>query len=690
MLLEAKMSTDYESYNGLFLGPNGENAALLIELFTEIVVSHALRRRSFHSEDGNFILPQDRSQVAYQANLGRLRAQTAEMLKRLEKSIPWWSPRYMAHMNTDVLLPAVLGYVATILDNPNNVVVESSPASSRMEVEAIDELLEMIGFRSRRSRQPAEIAGWGHFTSGGTIANFEGLWVARNVKYFPLALRDVANYEDANIEIGLPGGERRPLFQKIPPSDRAALELDKWQLLNLTYAETLSLRHRLIDELAREGVSDEERRAAERRVDEGFFREQGVSATGLWGQWTGEKPGVVLVGGTTHYSALKAVEVLGIGRRQLREVPLDTSFRMSVKALREMLLACRRERQPVIAVIAAVGTTEEAAVDPIHAICELRDELAGEEGLWFPVHVDAAYGGYIRTLFRGSDGRALSRHQVMQAIGYNWPPESVYRAQAAIARADSVTIDPHKKGYVPYPCGAILFADERVRDVVSSKAPYLWHGGSEAQEDIFLGPYTLEGTRPGAAAAAAWMAQKALPLHAEGHGQLIAGSVKNAQELHRALREMSPLEVGSHRVQILPIGQPDFSIVCFALNIEGNKRLSRMNLLTEAVSKRFAPDPPPDNPYKGIRDYFVSKTSFGFAEYRDSLEPLLFYQAHIDPDDYNSENPESKVEIIRMTVMHPWSLVRTEGAEFDFIKGFCDALRAFLQDFVPGFVAERE
>ncbi len=30
------------------------------------------------------------------------------------------------------------------------------------------------------------------FLSGGTIANFEALWVARNLKFFPIAARDAA------------------------------------------------------------------------------------------------------------------------------------------------------------------------------------------------------------------------------------------------------------------------------------------------------------------------------------------------------------------------------------------------------------------------------------------------------------------------------------------------------------------
>lgn len=36
----------------------------------------------------------------------------------------------------------------------------------------------------------------GHLTSGGTTANIEAIWAARNVKYFPLGLQEALLKED--------------------------------------------------------------------------------------------------------------------------------------------------------------------------------------------------------------------------------------------------------------------------------------------------------------------------------------------------------------------------------------------------------------------------------------------------------------------------------------------------------------
>ena len=70
-----------------------------------------------------------------------------------------------------------------MLHNPNNVTLEASPITTRYEMEVARQLAGLMGYSGET---------WGHITSGGTIANFEALWVARNLKYFPIAARDAA------------------------------------------------------------------------------------------------------------------------------------------------------------------------------------------------------------------------------------------------------------------------------------------------------------------------------------------------------------------------------------------------------------------------------------------------------------------------------------------------------------------
>jgi hypothetical protein len=101
-----------------------------------------------------------------------------------------------------------------MLYNPNNVAAEASPVTSRLELEVAAQLAEMIGYDPERQ--------WGHLTSGGTVANFEALWVARNLKYLPVAVRWAAEEMGESVRVRLPGGEVGEIG-----------ELDLWELLNL-------------------------------------------------------------------------------------------------------------------------------------------------------------------------------------------------------------------------------------------------------------------------------------------------------------------------------------------------------------------------------------------------------------------------------------------------------------------------
>ena len=91
-------------------------------------------------------------------------------------------------MNWDTAMPANLGYIASILWNQNNCAGEGGPVTTTYEVEACDDLCEMIGLDRNTSM--------GHLVTGGSVANIEAIWVARNLKYYPLGLQEALMKED--------------------------------------------------------------------------------------------------------------------------------------------------------------------------------------------------------------------------------------------------------------------------------------------------------------------------------------------------------------------------------------------------------------------------------------------------------------------------------------------------------------
>ena len=104
-------------------------------------------------------------------DLAAVRAAHAELVDRLRDNYPFFHPRYVGQMLKPPHPAAVLGYVTTMLVNPNNHALDGGPATAAMEREVVAQLAGMFGFGDHL----------GHLTSSGTIANLEALFVAREL-----------------------------------------------------------------------------------------------------------------------------------------------------------------------------------------------------------------------------------------------------------------------------------------------------------------------------------------------------------------------------------------------------------------------------------------------------------------------------------------------------------------------------
>ncbi len=95
----------------------------------------------------------------------------------------------------------------------------------------------------------------------------------------------------------------------------------------------------------------------------------------------------VYCSGQTHSSADKAVKIAGIGRKNLVKIPVTDHFTMDPEKLREAINEDKKKGCKPCCVIATIGTTGTASIDPLRAI----GEICKENGTW--LHVDAAMGG---------------------------------------------------------------------------------------------------------------------------------------------------------------------------------------------------------------------------------------------------------------------------------------------------------
>lgn len=632
--------------SAIFLGPKAENADLFERLLLEAFRDHVFWRRNVHPEDGFLITEADKNSEAHRRSASTLSQELMALLAQLKGGVPFFSPRYIGHMTADLTMASLVGYFATMLYNPNNIAAEASPVTTRLELEVAEQLAAMVGYSADRQ--------WGHLTSGGTVANFEAAWVARNVKYLPLAVWSAAR------ELGLAGVPVKVANGEIRPLETLSL----WNLLNIAPVDTFDLL-----EAFGEAAPDPEAASAalsRHSLARVGYQEYGRRLAVDFGDAL--PPAIFLVPSTAHYSWDKVCRALGIGSDQLVHVPVDRRFRMDPDALWQILCRCAATHRPVIAAVSVLGTTEESAIDRIDEILEVRERAARELGLAFYLHVDGAWGGYLLSVTRERSGARRSFSAVLaDSAPEAWPEEGLYRAFCAVEQTDSITIDPHKLGFVPYPAGAVSFADRRGRELVASEAPYVFHRG--ASEWAHIGRYIFEGSKPGASAAGVWLSHKVLPLDAEGHGRLVHATVKGARALHRRLAsgEWDPF-----RVVTLPGAdlQPDVNIVCFAVIPPGEPSLERVNQFAhqvyEAMSVRT------DQRLARDLDYFVTKTILRPAEYGRAaltfLESLGFGW-----DDYLRADG---LGVIRCTVMDPFFASRRGKA--DYVEGFCQCLKQTL------------
>ncbi|MFH2078045.1 MAG: pyridoxal-dependent decarboxylase [Pseudomonadota bacterium] len=616
------------SIHPCFLGPYGENDALLEKLVVEFLRDHVYWRRNFHPEDPPAIPTGAAGEPAYRDFEARMRRELHALSASLKRSVPFHSPRYIGHMVSDLLLPGLAAQFLTLPYNPNNVSIDAAPVTIDMELKAGLQLARMFGFVDDPARPDCA---FGHLTSGGTLANFQALRLALASKAFPVALRAAA-----------------------PPG--IALPDDDWSAFNLPTAAVVAL----LDQWNAFLASQPPRERRRWRAQLAAHRLETLGLADFLNRHPELGSPRVFAPVTAHYSWSKGMKLMGLGRARLELVP-ERGMRTDTDALEEMLARCHRERQPVLMVVGVLGSTEFGTIDPLHELVAARDRWA-DAGLGFAVHVDAAWGGYLCTLFRKPDG-SLRPIQDMREEFRDFPAPEVHAAVAALGRVDSITVDPHKLGYIPYGAGAFLCRDQRAMQLLAEDADYVF--STEETPDFFqrfrqLGRYIPEGSKPGAAAAAVYVTHQVLPLDHENFGALPRESIV-ATEAFRTAATRFAARLEGRLVCRLPF-EPDSNLICLALNPAGNTDVATMNRFVRALHRSLSYDP--RQPVQA-REFFGSMTTLrpevmGAEETTRALEALGLDPATLDA----GGEDDDRLVILRHTLMNPFLLDTGNGISY--------------------------
>lgn len=228
----------------------------------------------------------------------------------------------------------------------------------------------------------------------------------------------------------------------------------------------------------------------------------------------------------THNCIVKAMEVIGVGHKQLRKIETDRHYRIRPDALKKQIEHDKRQGYIPFCIIGNAGTVNTGAIDPLD---ELLD-LAREYKLW--LHIDGAFGALAKMVPEYEDK--------LKALEY----------------ADSIAFDLHKWMYMPYEIGCVLIRDaDKHRETFTTQADYL----ASHERGLAAGPETfshfgMELSR-GFKALKVWMSLKEHGL--ETYQKLIAQNIAQASYLGSLIEKEKSLEL---------MADVPMNIVCYRFN----------------------------------------------------------------------------------------------------------------------------
>ncbi|UCG00924.1 MAG: aminotransferase class V-fold PLP-dependent enzyme [Candidatus Heimdallarchaeota archaeon] len=239
-----------------------------------------------------------------------------------------------------------------------------------------------------------------------------------------------------------------------------------------------------------------------------------------------------------HSSLQKAVELLGIGNKNLRRISVNEKFQINLDELKEAIESDKKNYLP-ICIIGNLGTVNTGAVDNLNALAD----IAEQQNMWF--HIDGAFG-------------ALTKVSPMS-----------HHLADGLERADSIAFDFHKWMYVNYAAGCVL--------VKSAKDHY---------QTFALSPdYCTQGIR-GITGGKIWFSDYGVNMSGEfkalkiwmslkehgikKYGRLVEQNIQQAKYLTGLIKKEESLEL---------LAPTSMNIVCFRYKKEGlgKEELNKFN-----------------------------------------------------------------------------------------------------------------
>jgi tyrosine decarboxylase/aspartate 1-decarboxylase len=269
----------------------------------------------------------------------------------------------------------------------------------------------------------------------------------------------------------------------------------------------------------------------------------------LWAARNKTNKKKVILPDTAHFSLDKACNLLGL---EVDRAKVNEEKRADIKDVES------RIDGDTCAIVGVAGSTEYGTVDDIEALSKLADE----NDLF--LHVDAAFGGFVLPF--------------LKELGY--PTQF----DLSLKGIETITLDPHKMGLVPIPCGCILFKDKATMRFIETAAPYL----TQKKQ------HSIVGTRTGASAASAFAVFK--HLGKAGYRKIVKECMDNTLHLYREISELGiSVRKPTMNILVFKVGKESINFLTkkgwhLSTTREGEVRILVMPHVTKTILNEFLRD----------------------------------------------------------------------------------------------------
>ncbi|KAM9978917.1 hypothetical protein ACTFIY_012667 [Dictyostelium cf. discoideum] len=401
----------------LFLGSKGENKKLFSELSKMVLNSAIVSRIQYCGNEPSIFEINYFESDNFKKSSELIKQNTKLICNYIKDSIQFSSLRYQAHMADDPLIPS---FIVTIAASD----LCSMVGYDTSKIPDYYNSMKTVSIKEKVQIEFETVYPHGHNTSGGSVSNIEACWSSYWVKFIPVAIKnallnEIDLIDSKNLLITLVDGKTNKLL----------IECTNWELSNLSGDLSVKLPYQISLEcnLPIENVYE-------------IIKRYHLCSLGAYQFFVDNQiiQPIYLIPASAHYCFKKTVSLIGLGSSNIKLIKIEPNGRMDLNQVKIIINNCNENQIPIINIISILGSTQEYGVDNIYEIVSIRNKVRRDFNFNFETHVD-------------------------ELIISNYVKKQLH----ACKFVDSITLDGHKSGYLPFSNSTICYRNSKYKDIIT-------------------------------------------------------------------------------------------------------------------------------------------------------------------------------------------------------------------------------